>query len=65
MSKFLVELYYWKNSGLEKTTKKLDDARKAFDFAYNQVGWNVVKIFNNEDELVHVNSTNKEYESYA
>lgn len=65
MNKFLVELYIWKNSGLQVTKHKFNSGREAMDFAYGKSGWNVMKIYNNEDELIHENSTNKEYEAYA
>lgn len=65
MNKFLVELYIWKNSGLTVTKHKFNSGREAMDFAYGKADWNVIKIYNNEDVLIHGNSTNKEYESYA
>ena len=64
MNKFLVELYIWKNSGLTVTKHKFNSGREAMDFAYGKADWNVIKIYN-EDELIHENSTNKKYESYA
>lgn len=61
---FKIELFVWHNTGLVLTRYKKNSAREAMDFAYSKP-WNVLKVYDENGVLMHLNSSNKEYETYA
>jgi len=56
--KFKVELFLWDNKGLTVTRKEFDDGRHAMDYGYSQP-WNVLKVYDAEGDLFHLNTTSQ------
>lgn len=62
---FKIEIFVWENNGLKLFKFNKESARDAMDFAYGYAGWNVMKIYDPDGDLIHSNSTSKEVETYA
>ena len=62
---YKIEVYIWSNDGLKVVKIKAKDAREAMDMAYSQSKWDVLKVFDEDGEMYHMNSSKKDYEQYA
>jgi hypothetical protein len=61
---YKIELFIWHNRGLQVKSFKRPTSREAMDYAYSQK-WDVMKVYDIDGDLMHVNSVNKQYEQYA
>jgi len=64
MSKFIVELFKWNAKGLEIKKHKFDSAREAMDFGYLQP-WDILKIYDPDGVMMHLNASSRENFQYA